>query len=197
MIHQSSNRLMNTIDNIVEIAQIQAGQIMVSKSEIVIDQLISDILIQFKVEAEHKKLKFTFTNELPKNIDCMLSDWKKVDAILSNLIDNALKFTKEGSVEFGVCLFDQNNGLGDQFLFYVRDTGIGILPDKQTRIFDLFIQADGSGTRSFDGCGLGLAISKAYVEMLGGKIWVESNTKGPEVTGTIFYFTIPQCLNKT
>jgi signal transduction histidine kinase len=191
MINQSSNRLMNTIDNIVEIAQIQAGQMEVTKSEINVNQLINSVIAQFKVEAEHKNLKLTFINGLPGNMDSLLSDWKKIDAILSNLIDNALKFTKEGSVEVGLRLCGPEDVFPHQFLFYVKDTGIGILPEKQSRIFDLFIQADGSDTRSFDGCGLGLAISKAYVEMLDGKIWAESNLTGPEGTsGTTFYFTI-------
>ncbi len=197
MIHQSSNRLMNTIDNIVEIAQIQAGQIEVSKSEIEINKLIDNVINQFKVEAVRKKLKFTFINELSGHLDRLFSDWKKIDAILSNLIDNSLKFTQKGSVEVGVGPTSMVDGDSDEMLFYVKDTGVGISPEKQSRIFELFIQADGSVTRSFDGCGLGLAISKAYVEMLGGKIWVESCPEDREGnTGTVFYFTVPYCKNQ-
>ena len=195
MISQSSNRLMNTIDNIIEIAQIQAGQMVVSKSIIDINELICNIINQFKVEAAHKKLKFSFINGLPDHKCTLISDWKKIDAILSNLIDNSLKFTQKGSVEIGVRQYDESNKDLDQMLFYVRDTGIGILPEKQSRIFELFIQADGSVTRSFEGCGLGLAISKAYVEMLGGRIWVESCPDVQEgATGAVFYFTVP-CLS--
>ncbi|MEI6138380.1 MAG: ATP-binding protein [Mariniphaga sp.] len=187
MIHQSSNRLMNTIDNIVEIAQIQTGLIEVSKSKIEINKLISNVISQFKVESEHKNLKLTFINELPDHLKYLLSDWKKIDAILSNLIDNALKFTNKGSIEVGVRLSGIADRKPDNLLFYVRDTGIGISPDKQSCIFDLFIQADGSDKRSFDGCGLGLAISKAYVEMLGGKIGLKSE----EGIGSEFLICLP------
>ena len=187
MIHQSSNRLMNTIDNVVEIAQIQTGLIEVSKSKIEINKLISNVISQFKVESEHKNLKLTFINELPDHLKYLLSDWKKIDAILSNLIDNALKFTNKGSIEVGVRLSGIADRKPDNLLFYVRDTGIGISPDKQSCIFDLFIQADGSDKRSFDGCGLGLAISKAYVEMLGGKIGLKSE----EGIGSEFLICLP------
>jgi len=112
------------------------------------------------------------------------TDREKLFAILSNLVKNSLKFTFKGSIEIGY------HKKGEFLEFFVKDTGIGISPEKQKIIFERFIQADMSNTRSSEGTGLGLSISKAYVEMLGGKIWLESE----EDKGSIFYFTIP--LNK-
>jgi CheY-like chemotaxis protein len=97
------------------------------------------------------------------------------------LIGNAIKFTKAGSIEFGI----RKNGKNLEFS--VKDTGIGIFENKQQAIFEQFMQADVTNNRQFEGSGLGLSIAKSYVEMLGGKIWVESE----EGKGSTFYFTIP------
>ena len=102
-------------------------------------------------------------------------------AILTNLVKNAIKYTENGTIEFGC--FKK----GDFLEFYVKDTGIGIPKDRQEAIFERFIQADIADKMARQGAGLGLSISKAYVEMLGGKIWVESE----EGIGSTFYFTLP------
>ena len=100
---------------------------------------------------------------------------------MTNLVKNAIKYTEEGSIEIGY-------SKKDSFLeFYVKDTGIGIPRDRQEAIFERFIQADIEDKMAYQGAGLGLSISKAYVEMLGGKIWVDSE----EGKGSIFYFTLP------
>jgi len=101
--------------------------------------------------------------------------------VLASLINNGIKFSNQGSVEFGI------SHKADNLEFYIKDTGIGIPINKQQTIFERFMQADVSNTRLFEGSGLGLSIAKAYVEMLGGNIWVESE----EGKGSIFYFTIP------
>jgi signal transduction histidine kinase len=113
------------------------------------------------------------------------SDKEKIYGILTNFVKNALKFTKEGTIELGYTLRTVS-GLSE-LLFYVKDSGIGIPKDRQLPIFDRFIQADIAGEMAYQGAGLGLSISKAYVELLGGKIWVESE----EGIGSIFYFTLP------
>jgi CheY-like chemotaxis protein len=100
---------------------------------------------------------------------------------LTNLVKNAIKFTNGGSIKFGYVKKDQ------YLEFYVKDTGIGIPADRQEAVFDRFVQADIGDTRVFEGSGLGLSISKAFVEMLGGRIWLESE----EGKGTTFFFTIP------
>ena len=109
------------------------------------------------------------------------TDCEKNYAILTNLVKNAIKFTSTGSVEFG---YEQKE---DELDFFVKDTGIGIPKDKQLVIFSRFVQLNIGDRRACQGAGLGLAISKAYVEMLGGKIWAESE----EGKGSVFHFTIP------
>ncbi|HEY5510350.1 MAG TPA: response regulator, partial [Prolixibacteraceae bacterium] len=125
------------------------------------------------------------------------TDSAKLNTILSILIGNAIKFTKAGSIEFGCNMVEthgpRNIGAGRASLqFYVKDTGIGIFENKQQSIFELFMQADVSNSRQFEGAGLGLSIAKAYVEMLGGKIWVESDPEDiSEGKGSTFFFTLP------
>ncbi|HEY5592070.1 MAG TPA: ATP-binding protein, partial [Paludibacter sp.] len=126
-------------------------------------------------------------NDLPDSMDSIFTDSIKLKTILSILIGNAIKFTKEGSIEFGYDRVETSGRGSLQMKFYVKDTGIGIPENKQQVIFEQFMQADVCNTRQFEGSGLGLSIAKAYVEMLGGEIWVESS----EGKGSIFYFTIP------
>lgn len=106
-------------------------------------------------------------------------------AILSKLISNAIKFTRQGNIVFGCSLLTGNDV--NELVFYVKDTGIGIPLCKLKSVFNSFEQADIEKSRSFEGSGLGLTISKAYVEMLGGRIWVTSK----EGIGSQFYFTLP------
>ncbi len=188
IINISSSRLMNTINDIVEISQIQAGQIKVSTSEININKLIKELLDRYKADAENKGLKFIAENSLPDNSEYFNTDRNKLLIILNHLISNAIKFTKSGFVELRIQLIDKV----DEILFSVIDTGVGIPKAKQKIIFDIFMQGDVSNTRSYEGSGLGLAIAKAYTEMLGGKIWVESDPEiESEWKGSVFYFTIP------
>jgi CheY-like chemotaxis protein len=120
-------------------------------------------------------------NGLTRKESIIKTDNEKVYGILTNLIKNALKFTFEGSISFGY------NKKGEFLEFFVKDTGIGIPANQKELIFERFRQGSESNTRNYEGSGLGLSISKSYVEMLGGKIWVES----VEGTGSTFYFTIP------
>ena len=184
---------MKTINDIVEISQIQAGQMKLSVSETNIRKLTSGVYKHFKTDAESKGLKFCINNDLPINIEYIFTDGIKLNIILTILIDNAIKFTETGSIEFGIRLVDKVDEQAVKkhsrasLQFSVKDTGIGIPENKLQAIFERFMQADGSNTRQFEGSGLGLSIAKAYVEMLDGKIWVESE----EGKGSAFYFTIP------
>ena len=181
IINQSADRLMNTINDIIVISQIQAGQMKLTTSEINIKRLTGELLDQFKSDAENKGLEFNINNNLPNNIASISTDSIKLKHILSNLIGNAIKFTKAGSIEFGI-------RMNVNYLeFSVKDTGIGISDNLQQFIFERFNQSNVSKTRQFEGLGLGLSITKSYVEILGGKIWVESK----EGKGSTFYFTIP------
>jgi len=182
IINQSADRLMQTINDIVEMSQIQAGQIKLEISETSIKRLTDKLTERYQSAAESQKLDFTINIDLPDNITSVFTDGKKLKTMLSKLIVNALKFTKEGSIILGIQL------KGDYLEFSVVDTGIGISDKQQQVIFEFFNQADVSNTRQFEGLGLGLSITKSYVEMLGGKIWVES-TLGK---GSTFCFTIPK-----
>jgi len=195
-INQSAERLMNTIDDIVEISQIQAGQTKLTVTEIAIKSLSDELTYRFRPEAESKGLEFTIRNSLPGIMECISTDSIKLNTILSNLINNAIKFTKAGSIELEYTLAeagppsapaDPGMAAGPAMIkFSVKDTGIGIPSYKHQAIFERFIQADVSSTRQFEGSGLGLSIAKAYVKMLGGNIWVESEPG----KGAVFYFTI-------
>jgi CheY-like chemotaxis protein len=146
-----------------------------------INEQIEYMYTFFKPEVAAKGLMFSFKTSLPAKEAILKTDREKVFAILTNLVKNAIKYTKHGSIEFG---YDKR---GDNLEFYVKDTGIGIPEDRQEAIFERFIQADIEDKMARQGAGLGLAITKAYVEMLGGKIWLESE----EGVGSTFYFTLP------
>lgn len=126
------------------------------------------------------------SNSLSSNEAMIRTDKEKVDAVLTNLIKNAIKFTRAGTIEFG---YERK---GNWLEFFVKDTGVGISPEQKEIIFERFRQGSESLARNYEGAGLGLSISKSFVEMLGGKIWVESSTdKSQDRTGSTFYFTIP------
>ncbi|WP_372644384.1 LytS/YhcK type 5TM receptor domain-containing protein [Ancylomarina sp.] len=181
IIEESGRRMLNTINDIIDISKIESGLIGLNNLETNINQQVELVYIFFKPEAESKGLNFSFKNSLPVEKANIKTDKEKTQKILINLVKNAIKFCDEGSIEFGYEI------KGNDLEFFVKDTGIGIPNDRQAAIFERFIQADISDSRAFQGSGLGLAITKSYVEMLDGKIWVESE----EGKGSVFYFTIP------
>ncbi|MBE9466746.1 MAG: PAS domain S-box protein [Bacteroidetes bacterium] len=181
IIEKSGDRMLNIINDIINISKIESGLMELSLKKSNINQQIEYIYTFFKPEIEAKGIKFSFKNHFAFSDSIIKTDREKLFAILTNLVKNAIKFTKNGSIEFGYTK-------SEKFLkFYVKDTGIGINGERQKAIFDRFVQADISDKQALQGAGLGLAISKAYAEMLGGKMWVESE----EGNGSIFYFTIP------
>jgi hypothetical protein len=187
IIQKSGIRMLNIINDIVDISKIEAGLMQVDIRESNINEQIEYIYNFFKLEVEAKGLQFLIKNTLPEIDVNIKTDREKLYAILTNLIKNAIKFTNEGSIEFGYHLIkDSGTGKG-KLEFYVKDTGIGIPEDRKEAIFERFIQADISNLMVLQGTGLGLSITKAYVEILGGKIWLESK----EDVGSTFYFTIP------
>jgi PAS domain S-box-containing protein len=191
IINKSAFRFMNTVDDIVEVSQIQAGLLKITVSEINVRRLINELCSRYQPEAEFKRLKFLLKDELPVSFESISTDGNKLNAIISILLNNAVKFTKEGSIEFG-CDLVETHCRASLLQFYVKDTGIGIPKDRQEDIFKHFRQVDDSDTRPFEGSGLGLSIAKAYIEMLGGKIWLESDPGGQSgKSGSTFYFTIP------
>jgi PAS domain S-box-containing protein len=181
IIQISGKRMLNTISDIISIAKIESGQMSISLKKTNINEQLDYIYAFFKHEAAEKKLELILKTGLTKNAAVIETDQEKLYGILTNLVKNAIKFTETGTIEFGY------ECKGEFLEFYVKDHGIGIPANRQKAIFERFVQADISDKRAYQGSGLGLSISKAYVEMLGGRIWVESE----DGKGSIFYFTIP------
>jgi PAS domain S-box-containing protein len=180
-IEKSGSRMLNTINNIVDVSKIESGLVKIDEKETNLSEKMTFTFKFFKPEVEKKGLKFLLDNKLSEVDAIIKTDNEKVYGILTNLIKNAIKFTHEGSIEFGC------EKKGDYLEFYVKDTGTGIGNEQKKFIFERFRQGSDDLTRSYEGSGLGLSIAKSYVEMLGGRIWVESE-EGKETT---FYFTIP------
>ena len=185
IIEKSGTHMLNIINDIVDISKIEVGLMKIEMRESNVNEQIEYIYNFFKPEAEAKGLNLLFKNSLPAKEAILKTDREKVYAILTNLVKNAIKYTNKGSIEFGYTR--KVNCLE----FYVKDTGIGIPKGREEAIFERFIQADIGDINARQGAGLGLAIAKSYIKMLGGKIWVESE----EGVGSTFYFTIPYNAN--
>ncbi|WP_157482981.1 PAS domain-containing protein, partial [Geofilum rubicundum] len=172
IILKSGDRMLNIINDIIDISKIEAGLTKLDIQETNIAEQVDYIYTFFKPEAEAKGLKLSVNCALPADQAAILTDREKLYAILTNLVKNALKHTTEGSIEFG---YDSKSTNGTpELVFFVKDTGIGIPASRQEAIFERFIQADIANPMAYQGAGLGLSISKAYVEMLGGTIGVHS-----------------------
>lgn len=183
VLYKNSNDLLKIIENLIEISEIETGQLIIKKSECRLNKLMQDLQDAFLVdENKGKQVKLNVRTEVRSEDFTILTDPLRIKQVLMSLLSNASKFTERGFIEFGYAFKDEST-----LMFYVIDTGIGIEPDKQKYIFNPFRQVDDSNTRKFGGMGLGLAISKHIVEKLGGKIWLTSIPG----SGTTFYFTIP------
>ncbi|MEI7829777.1 MAG: ATP-binding protein [Prolixibacteraceae bacterium] len=191
IIEKSGIRMLNLMEQIINISKLETGQVTVSKSETNVNALIEQIHHSYQQIAEERGIRLGFKNALPADRCILKTDRTKVYEILSNLVRNAIKFSDEGTVEFGYTIVEMQDR-SPQMQFYVKDQGIGVPKDRQSAIFERFIQADIGDKRAFQGIGLGLSISKAYIEMLGGKIWVESDPENKTAEkGSVFYFTLP------
>jgi len=181
IIQKSGTRMLNIINDIISISKVESGQMDIYITDTNVNKQIDYLYTFFNPEAEQKGLQLFFKKPLSSKEVTLKTDKEKVYAVLTNLIKNAIKFTPTGSIEFG---YERK----DKYLeFFVKDTGPGIREEQKNFIFERFRQGSESLSRSYEGAGLGLTISKAFVEMLGGKIWIESSVgKGSE-----FYFTIP------
>lgn len=183
-ITENGKVLLKLIEDIIDVARIESGDIEINKDEFDYNQLLEDLFLLFEeqIKKTGKPIKLSFDFEIKDKPFIVFSDPLRCRQILTNLLNNAVKFTKTGSIMFGYKIIDEYN-----FLTYVKDTGIGLTKDQQNIIFDLFRQADGTETREFGGTGIGLTISKNLIELLGGYIWVESESG----KGTTFNLNIP------
>jgi PAS domain S-box-containing protein len=185
IIERSGKRMLSIINDLVDLAKIESGLMSQVQSQININEQLEYIYTFFLPEVKTKGLKLVYKTSLAQNFAYLKTDKEKLIAVLINLVKNAIKFTDKGFIEFGYELEGEKDAA---FLkFYVKDTGVGISRDRQQAVFERFVQADISNKMARDGAGLGLAISKSYIEMLGGKIWLESK----ENLGSTFFFTLP------
>ena len=185
LIYERSQSLLNVVNNILDISKIEAGQVCSFPVEGNIREMFDRLLLTFKGETSHirrKNIDINVLNRLAFSQNHVVADFLRLYQVFNNLLTNAAKFTGEGSIEFGCWLSKP-----DQLTFWVSDTGMGIPADKLGTIFLPFRQADETIHQRFGGSGLGLAISKAFVELWGGRIWVESELG----KGSSFYFTMP------
>lgn len=186
LIHRSALRLLTIINDILDFTKLEAGRFEVELHPFELKRLIEEVLVPMEPTAQRKnvRLRFHLAPEIPATL---VGDQTKLMQVLTNLIDNSLKFTRQGHVTLNVSIGQNEHAPQRLLLFEIVDTGIGISPEHATRIFESFTQAESSHSRRFGGTGLGLSISKGLVELMGGEIWFDSE----QSRGTRFYFTLP------
>lgn len=185
LINDNSRMLLSLIEDIIDVAKIEAEQLKIINGNCKINQILDDLEVFFNSELEktsNVRIKLKVYKDNPDSMFSILSDPLRFKQVMNNLINNAVKFTPSGVVEFGYKIMNE-----ETIQFFIKDTGIGLPPDKLGIIFERFRQAEESTTKTYGGTGLGLTISRKLIELLGGQIWVESELKN----GSTFYFTLP------
>jgi two-component system sensor histidine kinase/response regulator len=194
-VKSSAFSLLNIINDILDFSKIEAGKLGLEKISFNLSDRLQNTLKMLSLRAHKKGLELVY-HEHPGIPKKLMGDPERLNQIIVNLVGNALKFTEKGEIKVEIATVTEGgeilSGAGDvndhvTLKFSVEDTGIGISPEKQTMIFEAFTQADSFTTRIFGGTGLGLAITKHLVEIMGGRIWLESE----EGSGATFFFTIP------
>ncbi len=190
VLRRSSTNLLDLINDILDLAKVESGHIGLEQIRFDLPEVLDKATELMALRAQEKGLEILVSAASDVPI-CLIGDPNRLRQVIVNLVGNAIKFTERGEVALRVT---NDNGASQPGMlhFAVSDTGIGIPPEKLGAIFERFTQADGSTTRLFGGTGLGLAISKQFIELMGGRIWVESSLG----KGSVFYFTahfgIPQ-----
>jgi CheY-like chemotaxis protein len=183
IIERNSQQLLSLISDIIDIAKIESDQLKIHNSQFNLNDLLDEIFQIFSNEINgypDKNIVLHLSKDMERDQAFIIADRFRLTQLFNNLLNNALKFTTTGNIDFGY------RYSGKDFLFFVKDTGIGILSENQEVIFEPFRQEDDTITREYGGTGLGLAICKKLVQLMGGKIWLESEKE----KGTIFYFKL-------
>ena len=181
IVNSSGQRLLATINDIIDISKIESGGLELNENKVDIAKMLRELCQFFEPEAAKKGLKLTLQSNFPHQKCIVIIDAQKTESVITNLVKNAIKFTDKGQIVLA-------GNLNEKSLeFFVKDTGRGIAAEKITNIFDRFVQAESSFSRAYEGSGLGLSISKGYIDLMGGKISVKSEPG----KGSIFSFTIP------
>ncbi|MBI5730624.1 MAG: response regulator [Ignavibacteriales bacterium] len=181
IVHRNGKKLLSLITNILEFSKFESGKIEVKKESFLLNDILEEIYPNILQNTSEKNLEFNFDVERNSNV-LLNTDKSKLEQILINLLVNAVKFTEKGSVRLGIKVIN-----GTDIEFSVADTGIGISDENKKIIFSEFKQVDSSTSRKYGGAGLGLAICKKYVELLGGTLSLQSVTG----EGSRFYFVLP------
>lgn len=177
----SGNRLIEIVNNVLDISRIETGQLEIVIETFQVSSVMLEIRDFFDTLAKNKGIELIYEEKDGLKDLELSTDESKMMQVMINLVNNAIKFTSEGVVSYGYELKD------GEILFHVRDTGIGIALEMQEKVFERFVQAELSITRGYEGAGLGLAICKGLLELMGGRIWIDSEVN----KGTTFYFTLP------
>jgi signal transduction histidine kinase len=178
-IHTNGRHLLGLINDVLDLSKIEAGRMGLSLQEYAVPDVVEAVRASLRSLAVERGLDFVA--QAPPELPVAYGDAKRITQCLMNLAGNALKFTRQGRVEIAVAL------QGDELIYRVTDTGIGIPKDELEKVFDEFRQVDSAVTREFGGTGLGLSITKRFIEMHGGRIWVESEPG----QGSTFWFAVP------
>ncbi len=184
LVQQSAESLLSLLNDILDFSKVEAGRLALEDIEFGLRDEVGNAVQTLAMHAASKNIELVC--HIPADVpDRLVGDPRRLRQVVINLVGNAVKFTEEGEVEVDIAV---EEALPDavRLRLWVRDTGIGIAPEKQARIFDSFSQVDSSTSRRFGGSGLGLAISQQLVELMGGRIWVESE----EGKGSTFYWTV-------
>ncbi|MBN2519038.1 MAG: response regulator, partial [Bacteroidales bacterium] len=179
-ININSEALLILINDILDLSKIEANQIKINKSVFNVNSILEELENYYNLNKK-KEIEITFTNKNENNKILLYNDQVRYRQIMSNLLDNANKYTEKGYIKFGYEIKD------DHIEFFVSDSGIGIKDSDFSKIFDLFHKIESSGDKVYRGTGLGLAICKKLAELMDGKIWLESEYG----KGTTFYFSLP------
>jgi len=182
IIQKSGRRMLETVNDIIEISKIEAGLISVNRISFNANDVLEDLVSFFQPEAAGKNIRLYVEKLIPEDAAIIVTDKNKFESILSNLIKNAIKYTSEGTIKTGY--YHKHN----EIEFYIADTGKGISEERQKAIFDRFVQADIEDKKALGGSGLGLSIAKAYADALGGNLWLEHSAPG---LGSEFRFRLP------
>ncbi|MCD4729397.1 MAG: PAS domain S-box protein, partial [Bacteroidales bacterium] len=190
LVNENSKVLLHLIEDIIDVAKIEAEQLKIINSICHVNHILEDLKKHYNKElkkAPSKNITLKVKKGNKEDNFAINTDPLRLKQIMNNLLGNAIKFTEKGAIEFGYDIKDKNT-----IQFFIKDTGIGLPPDKLNVIFERFRQAEESTTKEYGGTGLGLTISRRLVELLGGKIWIESVIQ----EGSTFYFTLPYKLLK-
>jgi len=183
-VKNAADILLALLNDILDLSRVEAGKISLENIELNISNVVKSVCKGLSVLARNKnlELEWNIDRDVPENI---MGDPIRIRQILVNLINNAIKFTFKGKIVTSIKV-NSKNGEQCELLFSVSDEGVGIPKDKVDKVFNVFTQADVSTTRRFGGVGLGLSICNRLVDMMGGRIWAESE----EFRGSTFFFTL-------